>query len=74
MSTAALVAIVVAVALVVACFVVWARDSHPEDAASHSRGEDDSGDATGTSDRPAGPGAEDEYVADAGETGPGPPP
>ncbi|MCU1393174.1 MAG: hypothetical protein JWM34_1602 [Ilumatobacteraceae bacterium] len=69
------VAIVIGVALVVGVVALFGLTrKHPENAAGHA-----SPDRTGSAmmhgdsdDRPAGPGAEDEFVSGPGSIGPGP--
>ncbi len=60
------------VLLIVAIGVVWAfRSRHPEETAGHWDGSSpQEGMAGGRSDRPAGPDAEDDAVADRGEVAP----
>jgi hypothetical protein len=69
-------AIAVIGALLAVVLIVWfvAQRKHPEDASGHL-GPDRTGTALmhgDTHDRPAGPGAEDEFVSGDGRIGPGP--
>jgi hypothetical protein len=72
MSIAVVVLGVVLVVVAVGWFVL--NRKNPENAASHAEPPRTGGAAMygDVDDRPAGPGAEDEFVSDAGSIGPGP--